>query len=246
MKLINLGKFNNFTNLKSSAIRGWFPLLINHDSRVRTGFGRYNLPRSISRDTSWFFWSGLHISCHMSMTGNKQIMLSPLEKNPQLYPYLGCSPRDVDGLYPYMYIYIYIHIWNNYPWISPILHMGWYWLYGFCMDHKPLTQTKLLIFGHPKSAPRNRQGRHSQDPTSCNPGVFRIRIQRSGHWTQKRSMGRLRPGAGIEGEQAGRAKAEDRNLARRSRSMFDAFRIRHASGLHGSSWFIISYITLYI
>ena len=59
-------------------------------------------------------------------------------------------------------------------------------------------------------------------------------------------MGRLRPGAGIEGEQAGRAKAEDRNLARRSRSMFDAFRIRHASGLHGSSWFIISYITLYI
>ena len=102
-------------------------------------------------------------------------------------PTWGCSPRDVDGLYPY--VYIYIHIWNNYPWISPILHMGWYLLYGFCMDHKPLTQTKLLIFGHPKSAPRNRQGRHSQDPTSCNPGVFRIRIQRSGHWTQKRSHG---------------------------------------------------------
>ena len=244
MKLINLGKFNNFTNLKSSAIRGWFPLLINHDSRVRTGFGRYNLPRSISRDTSWFFWSGLHISCHMSMTGNKQIMLSPLEKNPQLYPYLGVQPtwrRWVIPLYVYIYTYgIIIHEYPLYYIWDDIYYMGFVWI----INHLLRLNSWYLAIQSPHLETARDVIRRI--PLHAILAFFGFVSNGQAIGPKNAPMGRLRPGAGIEGEQAGRAKAEDRNLARRSRSMFDAFRIRHASGLHGSSWFIISYITLYI
>ena len=249
MKLINLGKFNNFTNLKSSAIWGWFPLLINHDSRVRTGFGRYNLPRSISRDTSWFFKSGLHISCHMSMTGNKQIMLSKLEKKTlKTIPTWGCSPRDVDGLYPYVYIYIYIWNIHEYPlyyiW-DDIDYMGFVWIINYLLR---LNSWYLAI---QIQAPRNRQGRHSQDPTSYNPGVFRIRIQRSGHWTLKRrarlSRGSHRTPPSRSGDRRRTSRASQGWGSQPGKAQpFDVRCISYTTCLWSSWIFMVyQYITLY-
>ena len=143
----------------------------------------------------------------------------------------------------YIYIYIYGIIIHEYPlyyiW-DDIDYMGFVWI----INHLLRLNSWYLAIQSPHLETARDVIRRI--PLHAILAFFGFVSNGQAIGPKNAPMGRLRPGAGIEGEQAGRAKAEDRNLARRSRSMFDAFRIRHASGLHGSSWFIISYITLYI